>query len=69
MSKQSQMELDPEDTLKSNEELSKWEKDLEELDELFKWEIDSKTLEEMLKLKWEEEGKKRKAELLPREKC
>ena len=62
MSKQSQMELDPEDTLKSLEELSKWKKDLEDLDELFKWEIDSEALEEMLKLKWEEEGKNRKAE-------
>ena len=69
MSMQSQTAIDPEETLRSLEELSKWKKDLEELDELFKWEIDSKALEEMLKLKWEEEGKKRKAELLPREKC
>jgi len=52
------MELDPEDTLKSLEELSKWEKDLEELDEIFKWEIGSEALEEILKLKWEQEGKK-----------
>jgi len=37
----------------ASEELTKWEKDLEELDERFKWEIDSKALEEMLKLKWE----------------
>ena len=58
MSKQSQMELDPEDTLKSLEELSKWKKDLEDLDELFKWEIDSEALEEMLQLKWEQEDKK-----------
>ena len=68
MSKQSQMELDPEDTLKSNEELSKWEKDLEELDYLFKYEIKREALEEMLKLKWEQEGKNH-PELLPREKC